>query len=57
MTDITPAVNQLLTKTHSAPKTLDSDVLKSATQTADEFLKEAYRIVGELLPLYDTAVF
>ncbi|KAK2759407.1 hypothetical protein FQN54_002885 [Arachnomyces sp. PD_36] len=51
MTDLTPAVNQLLTGTHSAPKILDSDALKSTTQTVDEFLKEAYRINSHITSL------
>lgn len=44
MTDITPAINTLLTTKHS------TDPVSSApsTATADEFLKEAYRIVSPI---------
>ena len=40
MTDLTPAMNQLLSAQHGK-----SIHRKKAAETADEFLKEAYRIV------------
>ncbi|KAI9924954.1 hypothetical protein ASPWEDRAFT_54391 [Aspergillus wentii DTO 134E9] len=43
MTDITPAINQLLTGKHAATPVPSRESLRS-TETADEFLKEAYRI-------------
>lgn len=44
MTDLTPALNQLLVAQHASPvPRLESQRL--CTETADEFLKEAYRIV------------
>jgi hypothetical protein len=45
MTDLTPTLNKLLSKQGSSlPKTR-----KPCTETADEFLKEAYRIVSHIL--------
>ncbi|KAJ5172528.1 hypothetical protein N7492_005121 [Penicillium capsulatum] len=42
MTDLTPALNQLLSSQHG--KTLQKSRRPPTTETADEFLKEAYRI-------------
>lgn len=46
MTDITPVINQLLTETHSSPAIPEPGTRPPLTETVDEFLKEAYRIVG-----------
>lgn len=44
MTDITAEFNNLLTS-RNAPETLPSDGRLSAEHIADDFLKEAYKIV------------
>jgi hypothetical protein len=50
MTDITPALNDLL-KSHNAPPTTLS------VRQLDEFLKEAYRIVLRCLPYSSTITY
>lgn len=42
MTDLTPLLNEVL-KRHDAPSTANTSL---SLQHIDEFLKEAYRIVG-----------
>lgn len=52
MTDLTPVVNQLLTEAHSSPPIPEPGSRRPSTETVDEFLKEAYRIVGRPLLVY-----
>ena len=45
MTDLTPNLSQLVTSRHG-PSIPSQKALRTTTETADEFLKEAYRIVS-----------
>ncbi|KAJ5604862.1 hypothetical protein N7510_010016 [Penicillium lagena] len=50
MSDLTPALNTLLSDKHAAPVSTTESRLPS-TETADEFLKEAYRINSHIQSL------
>jgi hypothetical protein len=52
MTDLTPSINELLREKHAAAPSAvipGRDHHAVATETVDEFLKEAYRIVSHLI--------
>jgi hypothetical protein len=49
MTDLAPLVNQLLIDKHSAPAIAESHSDHPTTETVNEFLKEAYRIVSTVM--------
>jgi hypothetical protein len=51
MTDLTPALNELLSSRNS-PSIPDKATRRPSTEPADEFLKEAYRIVRPSLTLH-----
>ena len=46
MPDLTPTLNHLLTEKHAAKTIPSPESRLPSTETADEFLKEAYRIVS-----------
>lgn len=48
MPDLTPTLNHLLTEKHAAKTIPSRESRLPSTKTADEFLKEAYRIVSHL---------